>query len=202
MSEPDMQSVADATVIILAYTMDRWSLTCDAVESVLEQTVPPKEIVLCVEDNPQLADRFRERWRDRLDGVPSIRVVEGQYEGEELTPAADEQERLSYGCHGSRIGAERTRGVRLAATEIVAFLDDDAKADPDWLVRLLAPFADNTVVAVGGAPLPVYAKPRPRWFPFEFEPADENGPRAAPHRREHGCSPRERARGWRLPVDG
>jgi cellulose synthase/poly-beta-1,6-N-acetylglucosamine synthase-like glycosyltransferase len=50
----------------------------------------------------------------------------------------------------------------------VVFLDDDAAADPDWLEHLLLPFADPDVVAVGGAPLPVYAKPRPRWFPSEF----------------------------------
>jgi GT2 family glycosyltransferase len=59
--------------------------------------------------------------------------------------------------------------VELATTGIVVFLDDDATAEEDWLQRLLAPFADPSVIAVGGAPLPVYGKPRPRWFPFEFD---------------------------------
>jgi GT2 family glycosyltransferase len=163
-----IQSAADATVIILAYTMERWSLACAAVESACNQTLPPREIILCVEGNPELAERFRERWRSRAGSVPSIRVVESEDEEDEPTPMAVEGERLSYACH-PRIGVERTRGVKLASTEIVVFLDDDAAAEPDWLGRLLAPFADPSVVAVGGAPLPVYAKPRPRWFPAEFD---------------------------------
>jgi glucosyl-dolichyl phosphate glucuronosyltransferase len=163
------QSVADATVIILAYTAERWSLACAAVESACNQTLPPREIVLCVEGDPALAERFRERWQGRSESVPSIRVVENQDEEQEPTAAAGEEERLYYAGHGSRIGAERTRGVTLATSEIVVFLDDDAAADPDWLEHLLAPFADPSVVGVTGAPLPVYAKPRPRWFPFEFD---------------------------------
>lgn len=155
------ESVADATVIVIAYTEERWSLTCAAVESVFNQTVLPRRIVLCVEGNPEFAERFRERWRDREASVPSIEIVDSE-------AVADEQERLSYACH-DRVSAERTRGVTLASTEIVVFLDDDATAEPDWLQRLLAPFADPSVVGVGGAPLPVYAKPRPRWFPFEFD---------------------------------
>jgi glucosyl-dolichyl phosphate glucuronosyltransferase len=159
--------VADATVIVLAYTDERWSLTCAAVESACNQTLLPREIIVCVEGNPELADRFRERWQHRLESLPSIRVVDSQ----DVEPglAAGEEERVPYASHGLPISAERTRGVMLASTEVVVFLDDDASADPDWLQLLLAPFADPSVLAVTGAPLPVYGKPRPRWFPFEFD---------------------------------
>jgi cellulose synthase/poly-beta-1,6-N-acetylglucosamine synthase-like glycosyltransferase len=159
--------IADATVIILAYTEERWSLTCDAVESACNQSLLPREIIVCVEGNPELAERFRDRWQHRPESLPSIRVVDNQ-DGEPGLDAA-EQERVPYASHGIPISAERTRGVMLASTEIVVFLDDDASADPDWLERLLAPFADPSVLAVTGAPLPVYGKPRPRWFPFEFD---------------------------------
>ncbi|MHB8491567.1 MAG: glycosyltransferase family 2 protein, partial [Solirubrobacteraceae bacterium] len=82
---------------------------------------------------------------------------------------SDAHRRSSYASHGSHIAAGRNTAVKLARTEIVAFLDDDATAEPEWLERLLAPFANPSVPAVGGAPLPVYAKPRPRWFPPEFD---------------------------------
>ena len=154
--------VADASVIILAFTMDRWDLTCAAVESVLNQTLPPREIILCVEGNAEFANRFRERWPQPEDALPAIRVTDSEPEG-------GQEEWVPYACHGPIAGAERTRGVELASAEIVVFLDDDASAEPDWLARLLAPFADPSVVGVGGAPLPVYAKPRPRWFPHEFD---------------------------------
>jgi GT2 family glycosyltransferase len=164
------REVAEVTVIILAYSMERWLLTCASVESVLNQTLPPREIVLCIDDNPELLDRLTERWPPKLGRVPSIRVVDGNPEAGHSTPkVGEERPRSSYSSHGSHIASGRTTGVELAGTETVAFLDDDAEADPDWLGRLLEPLADPSVVAVGGAPLPVYAKPRPRWFPPEFD---------------------------------
>ena len=149
MASVETKSAADVTVVIPAYSMDRWSLTCAAVESVLDQTLLPREIIVCVDHNPELAHRFTERWHDRLGRTPSIRVVESLYDGHQ--------------------SASRTTGAELATTETLAFLDDDAAADADWLERLLGPLRDPSVIAVGGAPLPVYSTPRPPWFPFEFD---------------------------------
>lgn len=44
----------------------------------------------------------------------------------------------------------RAIGVVGCSEDIVAFIDDDAYAEPDWLERLLEPYADPTVAAVGG----------------------------------------------------
>jgi cellulose synthase/poly-beta-1,6-N-acetylglucosamine synthase-like glycosyltransferase len=163
-------STPDVTVIVLAYSMERWSLTCDAVESVLSQTFPPREIILCIDGNVELADRLRQRWPHEPEQTPAIRVVERKREERASTLTPDgPQRRSSYASHGSHIAAGRNAAVKLATTEIVAFLDDDATANPDWLQRLLGPFSNPSVLAVGGAPLPVYAKPRPRWFPAEFD---------------------------------
>jgi hypothetical protein len=59
--------------------------------------------------------------------------------------------------------AARARGA------IVAFLDDDAAAAPDWLERLTAEYADDDVAGVGGAIEPVWQSGRPGWFPSEFD---------------------------------
>lgn len=58
-----------------------------------------------------------------------------------------------------RAGASRARnaGWRAAATPIVAFVDDDVRVRPPWAARLVAPFADPSVVLVTGA---VVAGPR------------------------------------------
>jgi GT2 family glycosyltransferase len=162
-------STPGVTVIVLAYSMERWSLTCAAVESVLSQTYPAREIILCIDNNAELAERLRRRWPHLPEQEPSIRVVEREREERQAALAPDGPQRSSYASHGSHIAAGRNAAVKLATTEIVAFLDDDATADPDWLQRLLGPFSDPSVLAVGGAPLPVYAKPRPRWFPAEFD---------------------------------
>lgn len=46
-----------------------------------------------------------------------------------------------------QIGFAATRG------DIIAFVDDDAYAEPDWLENLLLPYADASVVGVGGRAL-------------------------------------------------
>ncbi len=59
----------------------------------------------------------------------------------------------------------RNTGIREAKGEIVAFLDDDAKADPNWLASLLEVYDSNpNVWAVGGKVLPIWDAPRPSWL--------------------------------------
>jgi O-antigen biosynthesis protein len=48
------------------------------------------------------------------------------------------------------ISAARNLGIAQAAGEIIAFTDDDAVPEPNWLSRLLAPFADPEVAIAGG----------------------------------------------------
>lgn len=49
----------------------------------------------------------------------------------------------------------RNRGARSCTTEIVAFIDDDAMPDPEWLTRLVTEFEDPRVMAVTGRILPL-----------------------------------------------
>jgi GT2 family glycosyltransferase len=59
----------------------------------------------------------------------------------------------------------RNAGVAAATGEIVAFLDDDAQAQAGWAESLMAAFAEREAVGcVGGACLPGFQAPRPRWL--------------------------------------
>ncbi len=48
------------------------------------------------------------------------------------------------------ISRARNHAIRAASGEIVAFIDDDALPEPDWLPGLVRPFKDPMVAAVGG----------------------------------------------------
>ncbi|PTX57902.1 GT2 family glycosyltransferase [Litoreibacter ponti] len=48
------------------------------------------------------------------------------------------------------ISAARNLGIEQSAGEIIAFIDDDAIAEPTWLTRLVAPLDDPSVSASGG----------------------------------------------------
>lgn len=50
----------------------------------------------------------------------------------------------------ANISAARNLGIREAAGEICAFIDDDAVPEPTWLSRLCAPFDDRRTAAAGG----------------------------------------------------
>jgi glycosyltransferase involved in cell wall biosynthesis len=135
-----------ADVVICTYTDDRWELLERAVRSALEQTVAPQQIIVCVDHNEALYERCRAAWAD----VESVLVVPNAFAG--------------------RLGSARNTALLQCKADVVAFLDDDAAAAPDWLERLLVVYDGNPyAVAVGGAPRPNYGAPRPRWFPPSFD---------------------------------
>jgi cellulose synthase/poly-beta-1,6-N-acetylglucosamine synthase-like glycosyltransferase len=157
-----------ATVIIPAYTLDRWDLISAAVASVEAQTRPPLELILCIDRNPELFERCRKQWGESPSpaGFPIV-VVPNKFDQDDQGAAAHVK------AHGSkrRFGAgwARNSGAEIAHGDVLVFLDDDAAAEPDWLEYLLAPYDDLKVVAVGGAPLPAYETGRPEWFPTNFD---------------------------------
>ncbi|MEM1164703.1 MAG: glycosyltransferase [Planctomycetota bacterium] len=50
----------------------------------------------------------------------------------------------------SGANASRNRGLEVSRGELLAFIDSDCIAQPDWLERLAEPFADDRVVGVTG----------------------------------------------------
>lgn len=55
-----------------------------------------------------------------------------------------------YQCTKMNLSASRNIGIAVARGDIVAFIDDDAIPEPDWLNKLLPAYDDPTVAQVGG----------------------------------------------------
>ncbi len=140
-AEARPRAPADVSVVLCAYTEQRWDDLLAAVESVREQTVAALEIIVVIDNNPGLLARVQE-------SIPSVIAEE------------------SSGGRGA--GEARNRGVALAAGSIVAFLDDDALAAPNWIERALGAFAQERVIGVGGTIEPLFQTLRPRWLAEEF----------------------------------
>ena len=133
------------SVVICVYTEDRWDDIRAAVSSVRSQRRQPHEIILVVDYNPDLHLRLKREYADAI-------VVENSHE---------------RGLSGGK-----NTGVATATGDVVAFLDDDAVADAEWLAAFEEAMSQGPggVVGVGGLTRPMWdTGRRPRWFPEEFD---------------------------------
>lgn len=130
------------SVVVCAYTMARVALLDRALWSVRSQTRPALETLLVVDHCPELLERAR----DLVGGV-----------------------RVCANTEGKGLSGARNTGVAIARGDVVAFLDDDAAAAPDWLEWLARPYDDPQVVGVGGHVIAEWEGGRPAWFPQEFD---------------------------------
>lgn len=156
------------SVIIPAYTMDRWRLTQQAVESACNQTSPPMEVILAIDNNAELLRISQNKWNStRVNMEVPVHVIPSEFPHDERDLSIHAQ---AHG-HKRRFGAGQARNTAAACAkgEILVFLDDDAAADTTWLEELLKPYRDSSVLAVGGAPYPRYETERPGWFPSQFD---------------------------------
>lgn len=141
-ASPIASPVPTLSVVVCSYTLGRWDDLQAAIASVLAQNRPPDEVVLVVDHCQDLYERASMAW-------PAVRVVP------------------SRGPRG--LSGARNTGVAVSHGDVVAFLDDDAVAEPEWTDRLLAHYGDPKVVGVGGLVTPRWPTARPVWFPPEFD---------------------------------
>lgn len=129
-------------VVICAYTEDRWADLIAAIDSVKRQRLRPAQVIVVVDHNPRLLSRLR--------AVVDADVLVVQNEGSQGLSTA------------------RNSGIAASSCPLIAFLDDDAIAQPDWLLRLAGLCQSNTVLGAGGWVEPRWSGVPPAWFPDEF----------------------------------
>ncbi len=114
----------DTTVIII--TLNRPALLAEALASLLPQTRPPGEILVVdngpSEDTAAVVESF-------LSRLPVVYLQE-RHRG---------------------YGPARNCGLRRARGRILLFLDDDCRAAPDWIERLVGPIEAGEADIAGGS---------------------------------------------------
>ena len=117
---------------------------------------PSATVAICTRERPDDLDRA-------LVGVAGL-----HHQGHETivvdnAPQSDATERVVARHPFARyvlepapgLNAARNRALREARGEVVAFMDDDAAPDPEWLDELLINFGDPEVMCVTGLTLPM-----------------------------------------------
>jgi glycosyltransferase involved in cell wall biosynthesis len=129
------------SVVVSTYDEQRWGHLVACVESLQGQTATTAELIVVVDHNPSLLRRAQEQF-------PALRVIDND---------------RPRGLAGAR-----NAGVAVSTADVVAFIDDDARAEPDWLEQLLTCFDAAETVGAGGALIPDWEDGRPSWVPTEF----------------------------------
>jgi GT2 family glycosyltransferase len=131
----------NVSIVICAYTMDRWDDLSTAVQSCANQSLKPHEVIIVIDHNDELFARADA-------GLAGARVVSNL---------------STKGLSGAR-----NTGVAISSGDVIVFLDDDAFAEMEWLENLTAPFSDESVAGVGGWVKPNWPSETPQWFPETF----------------------------------
>jgi glucosyl-dolichyl phosphate glucuronosyltransferase len=132
---------SSVTVVVCAYTSERWATLRRAIDAALNQINFDDELLVVVDHNDSLIAQCQEYLGNFLV-LPNSR---------------------NRGLSGARNTA-----LDKAQGSIIAFLDDDAIPLDGWLDALRAPYADERVYGVGGFAKPRWLGGQPRWFPEEF----------------------------------
>lgn len=119
-----MSLVPPATAAVVVATYNRPDHVRRCLEHLGAQTRRPDEVVV-VDSSPDA------RTRDVVDGFPAVRYLRNN---------------LGRG----HTAASRAIGMAAVDSDVVAFVDDDAYAEPGWLAAILGRYDDPRVAAVGG----------------------------------------------------
>jgi len=130
-----------AAVIVCTSSRDREPLLHACIDSVFDGSRRPDELFVVVDGDRSLEEELARSLEPAARVLPSV---------------------------GHGLSAARNTGLAAAASDLVAFVDDDAEVDRGWLESLVWAFAlDGDLVGSGGPVLPRWGAER-RWMPDEL----------------------------------
>lgn len=130
------------------------------------QPVPIATVVVCTRDRPEDLQRCLEAFMRLPDDGQEYLVIDNCPASDATMELVKNYPKVRYireDVPGS--SAARNRALREAKHEFVAFTDDDAAPDPNWLRSLLQNFSDPRVMCVTGLVMPLELETEAQeWF--------------------------------------
>jgi len=132
---------------------------------------PEASVVVCTRNRASLLATTLESLAVQTFDAARFEVIIVDNVSTDATPEVVARWQAAHAIAGRRVVEERrgtnharNRGVREARGRVVAFLDDDARAERDWLERLLRALEEESVTGVGGAIRLEWQSTPPRWL--------------------------------------
>lgn len=119
--------------------------------------LPPATIAICTRERPVDLRRALQAVSRVVDAVPGtdVLVIDNAPASDATRRVVQDYPRVRYICEPRRgLNVARNRALIEARGEIVAFTDDDAAPEAEWLDALRANFGDPRVLCVTGLTLP------------------------------------------------
>lgn len=139
-----MSVASSAAITVAICTFNRHHLLRECIEALLAQRINRDLFRILIVDNSPDKGRAESFYEDV--GFHSLATI----------------------IHSYPPGLSRARNCAAAAcgTPYIAYIDDDARPEPDWLAGLLAGFRySSKVAAVGGPIQPIWKNRPPEWLP-------------------------------------
>lgn len=133
------------SVIVCAYDLNRYSDLVDAVISLLNQTYSQIEVICIVDGTEPLYMKIL------ADDSGVFSTVKNFLNEKNLG-----------------LSESRNRGIAHSKGDIIAFFDDDAVADPNWVSELVRMYEEYDAIAAGGKLVPLWIAGKANFIPEEF----------------------------------
>ena len=117
------------SIVICTHRSERYEDFIEAVNSLLSQSYNNLEMIVVVDGNKELYDKIQKSGIEEADKA-DVKVILNE--------------------ENMGLSESRNRGMKEAKGDVIAFFDNDAVADEDWLKELEGMYREYDAIAAGG----------------------------------------------------
>jgi glycosyltransferase involved in cell wall biosynthesis len=138
--------LASVSIILCTHRSKRYNDLMEAIDSLKAQSYENLEIVVVVDGNRELYNK----------------IIKSGIEADKV------EIKVIFNEENLGLSESRNKGIKEAKGDVIAFFDDDAVADENWLKELVRIYEEKDAIATGGKLLPKWTSKKPKFLPEEY----------------------------------